>query len=253
MREFVGKLIFGTPARFRMQSAVQRLMHGPRMETVRFRDGHLFDCMTSEKYWWYRDGYEGSERRAIEAALTPETTLFDVGANAGFWEVVLASRCRHIYAFEPSPRNFGRLSRNIEQNHLANVTAVPAAASDASARLRYAENGSMSRIAKSATGAGVYDEDEAEVDAIRLDEYAADHETPAVVKIDIEGHAGAALRGMRRVLAKCKPTIFLELHDTLEADECHSLLDALGYKFFRLSHENRFPYCCRVSAASLIH
>jgi FkbM family methyltransferase len=237
VRKMLGKLIFASQTSTRVQSAVQSLMGGPRLETVRFRDGHLFDCFTSEKYWWLRDSYEPSERRELEACLKPDSILFDVGAHAGFWAVILASKCRHIYAFEPSPLNFDRLDRNIRQNQIANVTAVPAAASNQTAVLRCAENGSMSHLAEK----GV------EVKAIQLDDYAAGHDSPNVVKIDIEGHAGAALSGMRRTLSESKPVLFLELHSRDEVRECRAVLHNLGYKLVRLGSKTGFPYFCRAA------
>ena len=242
MRQLLGKLIFAsfTPVRIQIQvqGAVQHLMGGPRLETVRFADGHLFDCFTSEKYWWMRDAYEDEERRELAVHLRPDSILFDVGAHAGFWEVILASRCRHIYAFEPSPRNFDRLWRNIAQNQIPNVTPVAVAVSDQSAKLHFVENGSMSHLAEK----GI------EVNAIQLDEYAAQHEPPSVVKVDIEGLAGAALSGMRYTLSQCKPVLFLELHNTDEVAACHAVVDDLRYKFTRLGSKPGFPYRCRAIA-----
>src|SRR5262249_27701725 len=153
----------------------------------------------------------------------PDSVLFDVGAHAGFWEVMLASRCRHVHAFEPSPRNFARLRRNIEQNQFGNVTAVPAAASDRAATLHFVEDGSMSHLS----------EEGIEVNAIRLDDYAEKYGSPSVVKIDIEGHAGAALRGMERTLSQHRPMLFIELHNPDEVAACHGTLDPLGYTFVR--------------------
>lgn len=235
VRETLGKLIFASVTPPRIQSLVQRLMGGPRLETVRLADGHLFDCFTSEKYWWLRDFYEDEERLELEAILKPDSILFDVGAHAGFWEVALASRCRHIYAFEPSPHNFARLSRNITQNQIRNVTAVPVALSDHGAKRHFVENGSMSHLSQE----GI------EVNVIQLDEYAAQYEPPAVVKIDIEGHAGPALSGMRHTLSQHKPVLFLELHNTEEVTACHAVVDDLGYRLAPLGGISRFPYRCR--------
>ena len=87
MREVLGRLVFASSTPVRIQNIVQRLMGGPRLETVRFADGNLFDCFTSEKYWWFRDSYEDDERRELENSLKPNSILFDVGAHVGFWEV----------------------------------------------------------------------------------------------------------------------------------------------------------------------
>jgi FkbM family methyltransferase len=238
LRKILGKLIFAAWVPNRVQSIVQRLLGGPRLETVRFSDGHLFNCFTSEKYWWLRDSYEEDERLELEACLTRQSVLFDVGSHAGFWEVVLAAKCRHIYAFEPSPQNFDRLNRNIALNQIANVTTVQAAASDETTKLHFVENSTTSHI----------DREGIEISAIRLSDYAAQHEAPTVIKIDIEGYAGPALKGMQGILSQSKPLLFLELHNTNEVAACHEILDSLGYKFSRLTSGTRFPYRCRASA-----
>ena len=115
------------------------------------------------------------------------------------------------------------------------MTAVPSAVSDQTAKLHFVEDGSMSQLSKE----GI------EVNAIQLDDFATQYEPPTVVKLDIEGHAGAALRGMRRSLSQCKPILFLELHNMDEVAGCHAVLDDLGYKFARLGSKTGFPYRCR--------
>jgi FkbM family methyltransferase len=235
MRKMLARLIFASYTPKRIQSLVQHLIGGPRLETVRFGDGHLFECFTGEKYWWMRDAYDEEQRLELEACLTSESVLFDIGAFAGFWEVVLASRCRRVYAFEPSLVSFGRLSRNIAKNQISNVTTIQAAASDQTTKLHLVEKGRKSHI----SDVGI------EVNAVRLDDYVLQHEAPTVVKIDIEGHAGAALRGMRQTLSHCRPILFLQLNNTDEVRACHAVTDDLGYQYSRLGRRTDFPYRCR--------
>ncbi len=232
MRCLLAKLIFAPGTPFVAQKAVQRLIGGPRLENVRFSDGHLSECFTSEKYYWVRASYEEDERQAMEACLTAGSVLFDVGAHAGFWEVVLASKCRHIFAFEPSPANFTRLSRNVSQNHIENATLVPAAVSDQPGTQHIVEEGSMSHIAESGVAAG----------AITLDDYVSEHVPPDIVKIDIEGYGAAALRGMRRTLSAYRPILFIELHNPGEVAACRDVLDEFGYRSSPLDKTTRFPY-----------
>lgn len=237
IRRALGRLIFASSAN--IQSLVQHLIGGPRLEAVAWADGHLFDCFTSERYYWFGDSYENDEQLELKDCLTPDSVLYDVGAHAGFWEVLLASRCRHIYAFEPSPSNFTRLARNIAQNQIGNVTLVPALASDQTGKLRFVENGSMSHVSNS----GI------EVTAITLDDYAFEHACfPTVVKIDVEGMAGAVLGGMRRVLSQTRPILFIELHDKNEVTACHHVVSEFGYKSMILGKAAKFPYRARLTA-----
>lgn len=232
MRSVFGKLIFARSMPFVVQKIAQRVVRGPRLETVRFQGGQRFDCFTTEKYYWLRELYEEDERRELERCIRPDSVLFDVGAHVGFWEVLLAPKCRHIYAFEPSPHNFARLSRNVSQNALQNVTLVDAAASDKTTCLHIVEDGSMSYLNESGLPVG----------AIELDDYISEHVPPSIVKIDIEGYGAAALRGMRRSLAQHRPILFIELHNTDEVTGCRSILDGFGYQVSALGSDRRFPY-----------
>ena len=234
-----GKAIFAHATPLAVHKVVQGVLRGPRLETVQFSEGQLFDCFTSEKYYWLRSSYEEDERQVLEASLNPGSVLFDVGAHVGFWEVILSSKCRHIHAFEPSPRNFDRLSRNIRQNEIQNVTLVPAAASDEPARLHIRENGSMTQV----VDCGIA------VEALRLDDYVAVHGAPDVVKIDIEGYAGNALKGMQRTLSLHRPILFIELHSDEEVSACRWILDDLAYSFAVLGNGSRFPYRSKFTAA----
>lgn len=162
--------------------------------------------------------------------------FYDVGAHAGFWPAVLSGSCSRIFAFEPSPVNFARLSQNTRP--FPNVTAINAAASDTPGLLSFSENGSMSRINEAG---GV------EVRVIRLDDFVAQgNPPPSVVKIDIEGHGARCLSGMRRILECHRPVLFLEVHNVEEQTAAGSLP---GYTVETLDRPHRFPYRVRLSPA----
>lgn len=54
--------------------------------------------------------------------------------------------------------------------------------------------------------------DESAAGAITLDDYAADHNPPTVIKIDVEGAEGPVLRGAQEVIDRHRPTLFVEIH-----------------------------------------
>lgn len=47
---------------------------------------------------------------------------------------------------------------------------------------------------------------------IILDEFASNHESPTILKIDVEGAELSVLRGFENILANTRPTVYCEVH-----------------------------------------
>lgn len=72
----------------------------------------------------YQGGYERAERRLLRYVLREGGTAVDVGANIGFYTVLMADlvgREGRVVAFEPSPGCFTTLQRNVVTAHLPQV------------------------------------------------------------------------------------------------------------------------------------
>ena len=130
--------------------------------------------------------------------------VVDVGANIGYYTLLFARRvgpAGHVYAFEPDPRNFDLLRRNVLQNGYANVTCVPCAVSARSGSVRLfrnAGNRGDHRIYDSHDGREAID-----LACIALDDYFRDNPRPInFMKMDIQGAEAQALAGMRRLLGR---------------------------------------------------
>jgi FkbM family methyltransferase len=162
----------------------------------------------------------------------PGSLLVDVGANTGTETVCMARWHRGaVLAFEPFGDNFTVLQRNLALNHLSNVTALAQACSDrrgdASMVLEDPANPGMARLSQDGG---------ATVPLTLLDEKVAAIGRPvALIKLDVEGHEAAVLRGARETLARDRPVIVSEVL-TEASDEILSLVRDAGYtlhKFFR--------------------
>jgi FkbM family methyltransferase len=79
-----------------------------------------------------------------------------------------------------------------------------------------------------------------QVQAITIDQMAIQFGAPTHIKIDVEGHEAAVLRGARSTLRRFSPLLFLELHNEMLIsagdDPCVTLneLAQLGYETFAL-------------------
>lgn len=141
------------------------------------------------------------------ARVTPGDVVYDIGANIGCYTLLAAQRvgdAGHVYAFEPHAANAAHLLRNLHQNHLQRrVTLLTCALSD---RVGY---GTFRYGSKRPGSSGSQFGEMAQAAAQELkhvttiDHLIAEREImpAAFVKIDIDGHELAVLRGMGHLLA----------------------------------------------------
>ena len=158
---------------------------------------------------WYGGGNNRTPELGFirDQMLSAEDLVFDVGSHHGLVAIALARRGARVLAVEPNPHNVGILQKNIELNHLQNVQVCRAAVGDS--------NGKVELLLDSLDG-GVAEENgkglaTTTVPLVRLDDLAAEHGFPALIKIDVEGFEHRALRGASQILAR-RPKITIEVH-----------------------------------------
>jgi FkbM family methyltransferase len=179
--------------------------------------------------------YEHAKQRLFARSIRSGDTVFDLGANVGFYTLIAAIRTGKrgkVFAFEPLPRNLDLLRRHLLHNHIANVEVIDAAVSDSSglAAFESFDSPAVGRIGPSGT---------LQVRTVVLDELTSTGglPTPDVIKIDIEGGELRALEGSRRILERRHPTIFLATHGTQVRADCCVLLTRFGYTLAGINGE----------------
>ncbi len=192
----------------------------------------------------YRGGHH--ERAVLDLVaerLAAGMTFVDGGAFLGYFTLAAAARVGgggRVWAFEPQPASRSTLERTVERNGLAQVTVVPAALGETpgEARLLDSSNPSMARLAAGGGAGG------RRVKVTSLDRWAADTGArPDLVKLDLEGGELAALRGAAGMIARCLPTLVVELHRRSgAADAPRAVVEWLwgaGYELAVLAAEGR--------------
>jgi FkbM family methyltransferase len=144
-----------------------------------------------------------AERGLVLRLLRPGMHAVDVGANIGYYMLLLAQGVGaggRISCFEPDPENLIELERNVRLNALSNVRITPAAvgAEDAAVKLRRGINSAVAA------------DGEIEAVMVRLDSAAS--RPVDFLKIDVEGYEGHVLAGARQILAQDRPNLLLEIH-----------------------------------------
>jgi FkbM family methyltransferase len=161
-----------------------------------------------------RSGYEQRFDDALLKNVMPGDTVWDVGANIGYYSAKLADAVGEkgqLYAFEPSPANQTRLREKLSA--YKNCTVVPFALGSKCTML-FMEQGSddigaTSRIIEEAAPGRF------SVEMVTGDEaISANHASvPDVIKIDVEGYELEVLDGMHMLLAARRlRTLGIEVH-----------------------------------------
>jgi len=205
------------------------------------RDDKIAFTILSGQAWQRRQFDRALSAASAAGRITPDSVFVDVGANIGAITLyaLLSGYFRHVLALEPDPHNRGILERNIKHNGFAeHVTVIPAAASDRTATqtfYRDARNfGAHSLEAGFSRGQG----EAREIPVAPLDHLVRDAGySPGdigLLKIDVEGHEHAVLRGMPEILA-CGPPLMLEITyreaiGNQDADWHVELNDAIYYQ-----------------------
>ena len=184
------------------------------------------------QFWtptYYLDDYvknlagEGQFLNEILLKLDKHNIFWDVGANVGFYSIAAAKIMNtnsKIFAFEPEPKTFNLLQKNIELNKTNNITALSIALGDIDGdKLIYPSDtpnfGAHSfvqrtdyRVKKKGKNISINTADTL-IEEMKID-------VPDVMKIDVEGAEILVLRGMKHLLMNQKlKMIFCETHVNL--------------------------------------
>jgi len=181
-----------------------------KLKKARVFGKYTFYYLENDKYIGQRvalEKYEPYETQLILRQTKIGDTVVDVGANIGYYTVLLADKVGKtgkVYAFEPDKTNFEILVKNIETNNLKNVVAINAAVGSISGK---------KILYKSKNNLGdhkLYGNGEKEtVKIIKLDNYFKDIKVD-LMKIDTQGWEPEVIDGAKELIKKNKPVIFLE-------------------------------------------
>jgi FkbM family methyltransferase len=180
---------------------------------------------------------EPEVQEALAQLIEPGQTVYDVGANIGFFTILcsrLVGPSGKVYAFEPIPENLLTLRRNIALNKLTNVVVVEQALSASTGTAQMFVSPWSAFHSLNVDGASKRenhgpDGGEITVETITLDEFALQQGVlaPDLVKLDVEGAELLVLEGMRETLRTVRPLLLVEIHDT--KDDYSEFLDSIDY------------------------
>lgn len=223
----------------RLRNTLRRLFAGAGRIASGPAAGLRFDAGADLRF--LSGEYERPVQDRIASLVGSGDVCYDVGANLGFFSVLLARLAGPtgaVYAFEPVPQNVALIERNARLNQMETIKVRNIAVSnrDGSSELLLARHVGGAVLAEAGTPPDL--SGRITVRTATLDKLVenGDVPPPTFVKIDVEGAELAVLRGMQRVLREAGPTVVLELDDATEAAceqkvrDCQALLIELGYR-----------------------
>ena len=182
----------------------------------------------------------GSEALALTCVAELQLKSFwDVGANIGHYTWLLKSAAPELRAvlFEASTRNAELVRRTMQRNQFVEVELIEAGASDCHGvgSLRVdSEAGATSTLDDASEQTfeeehwGVAPE-RVSIPLVTIDEERASRGPVDFLKIDVEGHEAAVLRGAQRTITCDQPVVFIECFHPEHA--CLRGLEQQGYQF----------------------
>jgi FkbM family methyltransferase len=180
--------------------------------------------------------YQQLELEFLLSILTPDSVVYDVGANVGYHTTAFASCAQQVISFEPNPQNFALLEQNTRD--LERVTVYQAAVSNNQGpgyigTFDPAVYGNFGHMTMNAQGSGV------QVPCMTLD--SVNHSPPDLIKIDVEGHEYEVLQGGVHLLKSRRPVIYYEAIETPNLGDIYRMLTALDYRLYWVCIRNYNP------------
>lgn len=166
--------------------------------------------------------YERRYLRFLESLILDGAVILDVGANIGNHALYLSRKASSVHCFEPNPRAYERLERNVALSQVTNVTVHRYGLGDRDETIRFAEvagNLGMTRFSEAGN---------LELQIKRGDDVIS-MPTIDFIKIDAEGMEASVLAGLRDTIAVHRPIVAFEFN----GEHWDRIIRALpGYQIF---------------------
>lgn len=180
-------------------------------------------------------------------SINKGNTVVDIGAHIGYYTLLAAEKVGkygHVFAFEPDPKNFLLLTKNIKENGYSNVTVIRSAVSSRDGYLSFyvhPTNTGDHSILKNKDRRRKF-----KVKTVTLDKYFRDIKKIDVIKMDVQGAEYSVLKGGKNIFVKMKKLIlFTEFYPSSFVEAGHkpmnflNTLQRLGYNIYDIDEAKK--------------
>jgi FkbM family methyltransferase len=196
---------------------------------------------------YFEGTFETGTSRALLHLIRPDDVVFDIGANIGWFTILLAKKVIRgtCHAFEPQPSVFDRLCRVCALNKVENrVVLNQLALGDHEGSVELYSFKHLGSGHASMSSLGRNDFTATSVPLLRVDTYLSKQGVSKVdlIKIDVEGAELGVLRGAQTLLHHPDPPIWIlemnietaKVFGYVPADLLRLLQENGNYRFYRV-------------------
>jgi FkbM family methyltransferase len=189
-----------------------------------------------------RDYFHGDVEPEVQAVLHqylwPGMTVYDIGANIGFFALLaarLVGATGYVAAFEADPEIAARLRENVSRNQGAPISVEEKAVWSSSSPVFFAR--ADAEVSPDRGLGHVIDNDTEQsaasmirVEAVSVDEYVRKSVAPDFIKCDVEGAEVEVFRGAEKLLNEKRPLILCEMHGEENRQTLLKVFADFGYR-----------------------
>lgn len=213
--------------------------------TVTLPGGELFqyasvadDGIGRALYWQGTGAWEVETIDIYYRLAKKSKVIVDIGANTGVYTLIAcaANEQAQVYAFEPVPQVYERLSANVHLNQWqgrCTLQKIAISSSDGIVQFHIPHGAVPKSASLKIDGFRGVDGFVADVPAATLDSICGDEQID-LVKIDVEGFEDQVLMGMRGILQRSAPAIIVECNFDGPFRQVEAILVEYNYSFFHL-------------------
>ena len=158
--------------------------------------------------------------------LQGKGVFLDIGANIGYYSVYMTPKAGRIYSFEPDPRVYEMLKKNVKDRSNISIVSKAVGKENATGNFTLESDGEVSHLSRNADNTA----NEISVDIITIDSFVEEnHLEVEAIKIDAEGFDFDVIIGAEHTLQSQRPIVLTEALPSVELNE---LVQKLNYKIF---------------------
>jgi len=161
------------------------------------------------------DNYEKNDTQMMYALIEDDFTMFDIGANIGWYSIGIAKHKKNvnIYSFEPILKVFENLKSNLKLNKLTNIKIFNHGFYNENKKLTFYYYPNESGYSSNIPFPGKEGFEEVQCELLILDEFVNKNEISKIniIKCDVEGAELFVFQGGMKVIEQFKPIILSEI------------------------------------------